>query len=364
MKKLIRDEPHAAPQQYVNNKHNLSESNDGLVLVHNCVVVPTTLRADIIKVAHFGHQGATKTLSLMRRNVWFPDMEAMVNDFIHSCPACVVNSNTAHKVPFSMTPMPAGPWTDLSVDLYGPLRCGANLLVLIDEHSRYPVVGKLSTTSARAVIPILSNIFSLLGIPERVKSDGGPPFNSHQFHLFSLDQGFVHRRITPHWPQANAVCERFMRNLGSVMKKATASHTNWEIVLEEFLRSYRATPHCSTKASPNELMFRTTSSTARLPNISRQPARQDDVSAAALAADKHAKTNMKRHLDANQHVRPSTIRRGDIVLLKNVVTNKDSPALQRQRVQSLQHSRQSAHDRGCRRTDVRSERVHGQTPPT
>ena len=110
----------------------------------------------------------------------------------------------------------------------------------------------------------MSDVFAMLGIPERLKSDGGPPFNSHRFHVFSLDQGFVHRRITPYWPQANAVCERFMRNLGAVMKKTRAG---WELELEEFLRSYRATPHSSTKATPIELLLKTNTSTSRLPGI-------------------------------------------------------------------------------------------------
>ena len=325
VKRMLRGETHRASHHYVTRRNELSVSNDGLLLMANCVVVPTSMRHNIITISHYGHQGSTKTLALMRRHVWFPEMEAMTVEHVRQCRACAANTDTTHKEPFTMSPMPAAPWTDLSVDLYGPLRCGSYLLVLIDEHSRYPVVRKLHTTSAKAVIPILNDIFSLLGIPERLKSDNGPPFNSHQFHVFSLDQGFVHRRITPYWPQANAVCERFMRNLGGVIRKASETQSKWEDALQEFLRSYRATPHSSTKASPNELMFRTSSSTSRVPGISRQQTTQDAAAREALAVDAIAKANMKRHADANQHTQPSDIDVGDWVLLKNTIKNKSTP---------------------------------------
>ena len=37
--------------------------------------------------------------------------------------------------------------------------------------------------------------------------------------------------------------------------------------------------------------------------------------------------NMKRHADANQHTRPSDIRVGEFVLLKNTLTNKSVPII-------------------------------------
>ena len=51
-------------------------------------------------------------------------------------------------------------------------------LATIDEHSRYPVVEIVSSTSANAIIPRLDSVFNMLGVPKVVKSDNGPSFNS------------------------------------------------------------------------------------------------------------------------------------------------------------------------------------------
>jgi hypothetical protein len=36
------------------------------------------------------------------------------------------------------------------------------------------------------------------------KTDNGSPFNSQAFDKFTTNSGFTHRRVTPHWPRANA----------------------------------------------------------------------------------------------------------------------------------------------------------------
>ena len=187
VKRLIQGQQNSAPPAYGTCVKELSISSDGLVLHGNCVVVPVALRQPIIKLAHHGHQGINKTLALLRRHVWFPDMEAQVQQHVRTCMACAANTNATKIAPLRMTPMPPEPWTDLSVDLYGPLRTGHFLLVLVDEHSRYPVVKKISTSSAQAVIPALQSTFALLGVPASIKSDNGTPFNSAQFAQFAAD---------------------------------------------------------------------------------------------------------------------------------------------------------------------------------
>ena len=71
------------------------------------------------------------------------------------------------------------------------------------------------------MIPVLNEIFSVFGIPETVKSDNCPPFNSFKFKQFAVEQGFRHKKITPLWPRSNGMCERFMRNLGKVMRNSS-----------------------------------------------------------------------------------------------------------------------------------------------
>ena len=154
-----------------------------------------------------------------------------------------------------MTELPQAPWQQLSVDFCGPLPSGDMLFVVIDEYSRYPEVDIVRSTSANTVIPTLDRILSTHGIPREIKSDNGPPFQSHSFAQFAQYMGFHHRKITPEWPKANSESERFMRTIQKTLRVAHLENKNWKQELFLFLRNYRATPHSTTGISPAELLF-------------------------------------------------------------------------------------------------------------
>ena len=96
-----------------------------------------------------------------------------------------------------MSELPAAPWTELSADFKEIGQNKGYLLVVIDDFSRFPVVEPVTSTSAKAVIPKLDKIFSTFGIPQVLRTDNGPPFNSEEFANFAQYMGFTHRKIMP-----------------------------------------------------------------------------------------------------------------------------------------------------------------------
>lgn len=75
-----------------------------------------------------------------------------------------------------------------------------------------------------------------------------PPLNSNGFANFSNFLGFVHRKVTPYWPQASGEVERFNPYSPSGKKELETKEMN------AFLRQYRATPHSTTDISPSEAL--------------------------------------------------------------------------------------------------------------
>ena len=61
------------------------------------------------------------------------------------------------------------------MDFCGLLANGDLALVFHCQHSRYPVVEFLGSTSERATIPVFRRVYDTYGVPEVVKSDNGPP---------------------------------------------------------------------------------------------------------------------------------------------------------------------------------------------
>ena len=91
--------------------------------------------------------------------------------------------------------LPSAFWTELSIDFSGPYSNGEYLLVIIDKFSRYSLVEVNQSTKAFIVIPVLEQIFSMFSIPKILKSDNGPPFNSHTFKQFASQLGFKHQKL-------------------------------------------------------------------------------------------------------------------------------------------------------------------------
>jgi hypothetical protein len=220
-----------------------------------------------------------------------------------------------------MSQVPTEIWSNLSADFYGPLNDGSYLLVVIDDSSRYPICRRVSSTAWNKVLPVLNGIFSEFGIPTKLRTDNGPPFNSSKFTEFAQAQGFHHQKVTPRHAQANGLAERFMRSLGKVLRCAPSASFDDE--LNEFLRNYRATPHASTKTAPAKLMFQYGDKTSRLPtNNKTQPTA---ILLDAQANDEAARSKMKLYNDTKRRAAEPTLKVGDLILLKNERRLKADP---------------------------------------
>ena len=46
----------------------------------NRIVIPDALQTRVVELAHEGHQGLVKTLSLLKSRVWFPEMYPSVDE--------------------------------------------------------------------------------------------------------------------------------------------------------------------------------------------------------------------------------------------------------------------------------------------
>ena len=288
-------------------------STNCIILRGTRIVVPEILQQRVIDLAHEGHQGIAKTKSLLREKVWFAGIDGAVERKVKSCMPCQVTTPETTREPLQMSPLPEGPWKEVSVD-FKELSGGGYLLVVYDDYSRYPVVEVITSVSSKTVIPRLNKIFAEFGIPETVRSDNGPPFNSKEFGEFSQRIGFTHRRVTPLWPRANGEVERFMRTLKKTIEAAKVEQRPWKEELCELLRNYRATPHCTTRKAPATVLFNRPIRT-KLPDVPT-----DKVDPASIGRnDAQGKANMKKHAD-------NSFSEGDKVIVKrDPPTKKSAP---------------------------------------
>ncbi|CAB4028603.1 PREDICTED: uncharacterized protein K02A2.6-like, partial [Paramuricea clavata] len=291
----------------------------GIILRGTRIIMPCSLRERAIRLAHEGHQGLAKTKQLIRKKIWFPRIDKDVETLIRGCIPCQANGTANHPAPLKMTELPPKPWHTVHVDFCGPFPTGEYTLVVIDAYSRFPEVEIVKSTSATSTISKLERIFATHGLPNILKSDNGPPFQSNEFKQFMTENGIKHQRITPLWPKANSEAENFMKPMEKAIRAAHIEKKNWRKELYHFLLNYRATPHTTTKFAPAELLFNREINTKLPSKIINQNTKIDQQ---VRANDEKGKRNMKRNADKSANAKEVDIKVGDTVLVRQTKKNK------------------------------------------
>ena len=125
------------------------------------------------------------TKQLLRSRVWFPGVDKLVEREVKSCLPCQVTTSVTTRAPLVMPELPSEPWECVAIDFCGPFPAGELALVVV---ARYPELEIVMSTSMSAVRPKLEKIFAIHGIPDLVKLDSGPPFDSDAFEDYAKEK--------------------------------------------------------------------------------------------------------------------------------------------------------------------------------
>ena len=121
----------------------------------------------------------------------------------------------------------------------------------MDYYSRYWEIEKLYSSKAGAVTTIkkIKNMFSRIGIPEIVRTDNGPQFNSRQFKRFGKRLGIpIHTKSSPEYPRSNSLAEKTVQTAKNSLENAKEDNKDPHLAMLEA----RNTPVDNYK-SPAEL---------------------------------------------------------------------------------------------------------------
>ena len=108
----------------------------GLVLRVARIVIPHSLRKQVLQLAHEGHQGIVKTKNGLRSKVWWPKIDKDAERLCKVCHGCQAVGDSVVPEPMARL-KPTGPWQDCAADLLGPLPGGENMLLVVDYYSRF-----------------------------------------------------------------------------------------------------------------------------------------------------------------------------------------------------------------------------------
>lgn len=269
-----------------------------------CTVVPGSLRARVLSMAHEGHLGIVKLKQRCRDLVWWPGIDHDIERLVRDCEPCLLSGKTGLPAPTPLQPVPwpSRPWDHLQLDICGEIHDHRVphhqrfLVVVYDLHSKWPEVIPTGTVTSQTITQILESLFARWGMPRAITTDNGPQFTSAEFSTFLCNKGIKHIRAALYHPQANGGVERFNQSLKNGIRAHLVQGYTFQTALNLTLMHYRASQHTTTQASPALLML------GREMELPLDRLRAQDLSAAAnrtCVAAKAAVTSNQRRMKDN-----------------------------------------------------------------
>ena len=244
-------EVHPLLQPFWGVRNELSES-EGLILRNGIqIIIPMSIRKEILSRLHSSHQGIEGTRRRARQSVYWPGINSDISSTVGACTECQQYLPSQPREPMCSEKVPSSPFVEVSTDLFS--ESGQSFLVLVDIFTGWPLVHRwYNDPTSRQVINVLKHWFSSTGIPTRLKSDNGPQYNAEEFQRFCEDWNIVHVTSSPHYAQGNSHAELCVKQIKRLVQKVGP-----DVHADEFLRGMieiRNTPR-STGKSPAELLY-------------------------------------------------------------------------------------------------------------
>ena len=231
------------------------------------LVLPVGYREIAMKTAHenvmAGHLGIKRTCDRVTSEFYWPRIWAEVTRYCKSCGICqrAGTGGQVPKVPLVSMPQIDVPFQCVGIDIIGPIRPMTDrkkkyILVMVDYATRYPDAIALQGISTQEVAEAMVEIFSRLGIPEKILTDRGSQFTSDHMNELSRLLSIKQLTTTAYHPMCNGLVERFNGTLKRILQKmCTERPTDWDRYLNAALFAYREVKHESLGYSPFELLY-------------------------------------------------------------------------------------------------------------
>ncbi|XP_040357500.1 uncharacterized protein K02A2.6-like isoform X1 [Ixodes scapularis] len=240
---------------------------DGLVFRSNKVVIPKAKRTEILKLLHAAHGGEAKMKMRAREVMYWPTMSCDIEALAKSCGVCTKHKPRNARLPLLSHELPNLPWQLVGLDLF--YHNNRTFLIIVDFYSFFFEIKELRQSTASSVVSACAEVFATHGIPAKLCSDNGPPFNSYNFKDFVSKFRIIHVTSSPHHPRSNGMAERAVQEAKKLLTRCSYDTLDFCSALLE----WRNSPRDNLLKSPvQRLMGRQTRTLLPVPDCCLEPA--------------------------------------------------------------------------------------------
>jgi len=310
--------------------------DDGVLRFRGKIYVPrnSDLRRWIVSLCHdtkvTGHPGRWKTLELVSRNYWWPQMSRYIGQYVSTCDLCLRTKPIRQAPVGELHPLriPDSRWDTLSVDFVVelPLSSGHDaVMTVVDSVSKraHFIPTHTMVTVEGAARLFLHQVWKLHGLPKYVVSDRGPQFVARFTKELYRLLGIKLASSTAWHPQTDGQTERVNQELDQYLRLfVNERQDDWYDLLPMAEFQHNNHVHSATQQPPFLL------DTGRVPRMGFEPRQNhfdlemvnkftERMRAAideAKSAIRKAQDDMKRYYDQRRTLAP-VFKPGDKVFL-------------------------------------------------
>ena len=253
----------------VKSQHRYTQKA-GLFFHEGRLVLPdhANIRQKVFESLHStlfaGHKGRHATIKLVKREYYWPNMDADIAEWIRVCPPCQRDkgSNRLPAGELQPLPVPEQRWSDVSMDFITHLprtRSGhTSIYVVVDRLSKLAhFIPTVDTATAEDVARLfIGNIFVQHGMPRRIVSDRDTRFTGSFWASMCEIWGCERQMSTAYHPQTDGQTERVNRTLEDMLRHwCSPDQDDWDQYLKLAEFAYNNAYHESIGDTPFMLTF-------------------------------------------------------------------------------------------------------------
>lgn len=129
----------------------------GCILWGNRVVIPTSLRKQLLQYLHANHPGIVGTKATARSYAWWPRIDQEIETMVKNYRECMEILPAPHKTATQHWTPPKEPWSRIHLDFAGP-HAGQTFLIVVDSTTKWLDVTRVSSPSSSEVIKNLRRL--------------------------------------------------------------------------------------------------------------------------------------------------------------------------------------------------------------
>jgi transposase InsO family protein len=218
-----------------------------LQVLHQCHDIPMA-----------GHFGVQKTLELVTRRYWWPQLRKFVEEYVRTCDVCCRSKMPRHR-PFGLLqplPTPDGPWKSISLDFITDLPPSEGfdaILTVVDRFTKMAhfIPCTKTTNSEETANMVMREVFRHHGLPDDIISDRGPQFISKFWKHLMEALNISCKLSSSYHPQTDGQTERTNQTLEQYLRCfVNYQQDDWVKFLYFAEFAYNNSIHSSTRYTP------------------------------------------------------------------------------------------------------------------